>query len=93
MTEADDQTTNAVGYTTRDLVIQANTKLDNFVVDLKEVRVEVVALRTDVDALKTAQAVDSASSRTTTDFRRAAYALLVLAAYWFGPIIDKAITH
>lgn len=88
-----DEVANAVGYTTRDLVIQANTKLDNFVLDLKEVRGEVSTLRVDVDALKTDEAVRSSRKGTTMDFRRAAYALLVLAAYWFGPVIDKAITH
>lgn len=93
MNESDEQTNNAVGYTTRDLVIQANTKLDNFVIDLKEVRSEVSTLRTDVDALNTAQAIRKASSGVSTDIRRALYALAVLAAYWFGPVIDKAISH
>lgn len=92
MTEHDDNL-NAVGYTTRDLVIQANTKLDNFVIDLKEVRGQVSVLQLDVDALKTGEAVRSSRGSATTDVRRAIYAALVLAAYWFGPVIDKAITH
>jgi len=93
MGEHDEAAGSAVGYTTRDLVIQANTKLDNFVIDLKEVRSEVASLRVDVDALKTDEAVRSSRSGATTDFRRALYAVAVLAAYWFGPVIDKAITH
>jgi hypothetical protein len=93
VTEHDETASNAVGYTTRDLVIQANTKLDNFVVDLKEVRTEVAALRVDVDALKTEEAVRDSRGGVTTDLRRAIYAVLVLLAYWFGPVIDKAITH
>lgn len=93
MTENDDGSTSSVGYTTRDLVIQANTKLDNFVIDLKEVRTEVAVLRIDVDALETAEAVRSSRNGASTDVRRAIYAVAVLAAYWFGPVIDKAITH
>lgn len=91
---ADDEMTESnVGYTTRDLVIQANTKLDNFIIDLKELRLEVTSLSGEVDALKTTQAVNSAKSGTKTELRTALYAAAVLAAYWFGPVIDKAITH
>lgn len=93
MTEQDESTTSAVGYTTRDLVIQANTKLDNFVIDLKEVRTEVGTLRTDVDTLKTDQAVRKAEHGAGKTARNIVYASLVLLAYWFGPVIDKAITH
>lgn len=82
-----------VGFTVRDLVVKANTKLDALGGEMKEIRAEQVQLRTDVDRLKTEQAVNAAKRGNTTDFRRAAYAVLVLAAYWFGPVIDKAITH
>lgn len=91
--DTDESTTNAVGYTVRDLVIQANTKLDSFVIELKEVRGDVAVLRTDVDALKTDRAVRTAEHGYGKTARNVAYASLVLLAYWFGPVIDKAITH
>lgn len=93
MTETEEATASNVGYTVRDLVIQANTKLDSVSGEMKEIRAEQARLRTEVDVLKTAHAVGKAESGTTGKLRNATYALAVLLAYWFGPVIDKAITH
>lgn len=93
MADQDEISTSPIGFTQRDLIIQANTKLDGLGSEMKDIRAEQVRLRGDVDNLKTAQAVRKAESGVGLNTRRAAMAILALMAYWFGPIVDKAITH
>lgn len=91
--DTDEAGTSTVGYTTRDLVIQANAKLDSISPEIKELRSEQSRLRIDVDALQTDLAVRKAEHGYGRTARNIVYASLVLLAYWFGPVIDKAISH
>lgn len=94
----EESVTSAVGFTTRDLVIQANTKLDTVLPELAQIRQEQVAMRSDIEALKLAQAVGVAEEgavrkhtegRWTRTERTAAaiYSAVVAMILLWGPLL------
>ena len=98
MTMAEENGVSAVGFTTRDLVIQANTKLDLIGPELAQIRQEQVAMRTDIETLKVARAVDDAAEgavkkhtegRWTRTERTAAaiYSAVVAMILLWGPLL------
>jgi hypothetical protein len=101
MTMADDHdaTVSSAGFSNRDLIIQANTKLDSLVIpQLSEIRLEQDRQRRDIDELKTARAVDEAEEGAVTQHKQtrwtraeriaaAVYSAVVALIFLFGPLL------
>lgn len=94
----------SVGLTTRDLVIQTKTLVEGVVSDVSEMRTEQAKLRSDVDELKTARAVEMAEEdakhthEAWFSTRRGkvwggVYAVSSLICLTFGPNISHALFH
>lgn len=97
---AEDNTT--IGYNQRDLLIQTKTLVEGIVGDISEMRILYSQLRSDVDDLKTARAVELAENRAVVRERGRVWtrtekawgfllAMATLTVLTFGPAIEHGI--